>query len=127
MIHLKRFEFVNGQLNKVEEMVNFPMKNLNLATYLPNAKAASKNTYDLYGVWNHIQFSVAGGHYTSYIWYDSEEFTKTNPIIGEKWSKWNDDSISELKISEVVNKNAFILFYKRNEFNPSNIVDFMAF
>ena len=127
MIHLKRFDFVNGQLSKVEDMVNFPLKKFNLSNYISNINADSKNSYDCYGVWNHIQFSVAGGHYTSYINYDSEEFKRTNPTIGDKWNKWNDDLISEAKVSEIINKNAFILFYKRNEFNPSNIVDFLAF
>ena len=50
MIHLKRFDFVNGQLSKVEDMVNFPLKKFNLSNYISNINADSKNSYDCYGV-----------------------------------------------------------------------------
>lgn len=80
IIHLKRCD-----------LVNYPLKNLKLSNYCAYQEKASKNTYDLYGVCNHIQFNVAGGHYTSYIQYDPAEMKRTNPKIGETWYKWNDE------------------------------------
>ena len=126
-IHLKRFDYVKGRLLKLENLINYPLKNLSLADYVDNKKSESKNTYDLYGVCNHIQLNVAGGHYKSYIQYDPIEEKKTNPKIGENWYEWNDDRISSVTQDQVIDKNAFLLFYKRQEFNASNIVDLLSF
>lgn len=114
-------------LNKIDELVKYPLKNLSLSKHVAVKETETKHTYDLFGVCNHIQFNIAGGHYKSYIQYDPDEGMKTNPKIGESWYECNDEHISSKNVENVLDKNAFILFYKRHEFNASNIVDFLGF
>jgi ubiquitin C-terminal hydrolase len=88
IVHLKRFSYQNGYLEKIEDLVNFPVNNLDVSSFLcsgfrkhhaskgssrkagrAGVGASSKNhTYDLYAVVNHIMYhNTGGGHYTSYI------------------------------------------------------------
>lgn len=81
MIHLKRFSFKGPFTDKLETLVDFPLKNLDLTNYLPsplppgadsgrvNGITSSEDPrtqlppyrYDLYGVTNHFG-SLSSGH-----------------------------------------------------------------
>lgn len=81
MIHLKRFSFKGPFTDKLETLVDFPLKNLDLTNYLPaplppgpdsarvNGITSSDDPraqlppywYDLYGVTNHFG-SLSSGH-----------------------------------------------------------------
>ncbi|CAG8514277.1 10674_t:CDS:2 [Acaulospora morrowiae] len=86
LIHLKRFSFDGPFRNKLETMVDFPLRNLDLTTYVPaqmsqptstdsyqwksdipgigNIRQTGPFVYDLYAVSNHYG-GLNGGHYTA--------------------------------------------------------------
>lgn len=85
--------------------------------------------YDLYGVVNHIMYHTAGGHYTAYVLGEQPVNMGTaSSGMGKKnndlWFKCNDASISRIDKTDIISKEAYILFYKRREFTASNIINF---
>ena len=52
ILHLKRFNFDGGYLDKIEDLVTFPLRNLDMQKYVINGVHCS-TTYDLYAVINH--------------------------------------------------------------------------
>ena len=73
-------------------MITYPLRDLEIG----NDKV--KKTYDLYGVVNHFG-SLEFGHYIAYI--------KKN----DKWIKCNDSEVTIIDEKQVMNSNAYILFY----------------
>ena len=79
IIHLKRFSYQSGYLEKIEDLVNFPVTNLDISQHLSSGfkrhKVSGKggvpqrsHQYDLYAVVNHLMYhNSGGGHYTAYI------------------------------------------------------------
>ena len=96
IIHLKRFR--NNR--KIENLVEFPIEELNLGNYMSNKK--EKYIYDLFAVANHSG-NLHGGHYYAYC---------KNNIDGE-WYEFNDSHVSKIDKKKVVNDNAYVLFYNR--------------
>lgn len=98
VIDLKRF---NNQNRKNQQLIEFPLTNLNLSKYVIGYKKNSY-VYDLYGVCNHSG-SVLGGHYTSYV-----------KNANNKWYCFNDSSVSEVPIqNSIVSPKAYCLFYRK--------------
>ena len=98
---LKRF---NNNNTKDQRLVTAPLENLDLSKYVKGYNKESY-VYDLYGICNHSG-STLGGHYTSYV--------KTE---NNNWYLFNDSNIS--KISEALHKKlistqSYCLFYKKN-------------
>ena len=59
-------------------------------------------TYQLYGIICHLG-SMGGGHYISYVKYEYK---------GKAWwFKMSDSMVREVKVEEVLNSEAYILFY----------------
>lgn len=54
-----------------------------------------------------------GGHYTA-----------ATQLEAQVWALFNDSLVTQVKNpgSDLVNKDAYMLFYKRKEFTPSNIL-----
>ena len=75
-----------------------------------------QNTYDLIGVVNHMG-SYTSGHYTAFCL--NEE--------SKNWLLYNDDEVMEVRddvSNVVVNKNAYVLFYKKRKISPDLIVEY---
>lgn len=70
--------------------------------YLPDAAVQTNLQYELFGVVNHYG-SQNFGHYTSTV--------KTS----RDWVNFNDDRTSTASMQDVVNKNAYMLFYMRKD------------
>ncbi|KAL5633376.1 hypothetical protein ACGC1H_003762 [Rhizoctonia solani] len=119
VIHLKRFSFKGPFTDKLETLVEFPLKDLDLTNYMPPPLTPNMDKeglenfspqdpraqippykYELYGVANHFG-SLSSGHYTS--------FVKSRG----KWMYCDDSRITPADPKEVVGKPAYILFYKR--------------
>ena len=99
VITLKRFS-QNGE-RKLNDLVNFPVKNLNLKKYVKGYNA-NNYKYDLYGVCNHYG-SVLGGHYTSYV---------KNAL--NEWVHYNDSNVEIVQnMHEIVSPMAYCLFYRK--------------
>lgn len=108
IVHLKRFETMGSRVMKISSKVDFPIEGLDMGKYIApyNTDSTLSNLYDLYAVINHSG-GYGGGHYVS--------FAK-NPI-NNKWFGFNDSKVSyvppEYIDLEVVNSDAYILFYQR--------------
>jgi ubiquitin carboxyl-terminal hydrolase 4/11/15 len=115
MITLKRFRIRNGIRGrqygrKNEVFIYYPINDLNLSNYV-YGNNNSKAVYNLYGVVEHFG-GLTQGHYIA----------KCKNL--GKWYTFNDKDVEEIQEKNleksIVNKNAYILFYKRtgleNEF-----------
>ena len=60
--------------------------------------------YDLFAVSNHYG-SMNGGHYTAY--------AKNN--ITQDWFDFNDSKVSKISENEIIEKGAYVLFYRRRD------------
>lgn len=65
VVHLKRFSYSRFLKNKLETFVNFPVHDLDLATYVASTSEPQGYVYELYAISNHYG-SMGGGHYTAY-------------------------------------------------------------
>jgi ubiquitin C-terminal hydrolase len=86
-------------------------------TRLTRSSHALENTYDLFGVVNHLG-SFGSGHYTAFCF--NEE--------ASKWILYNDEEVFEVQDEEVenvvVNPNAYVLFYKKRALSSNLIVEY---
>lgn len=100
VIDFKRF---NSRNQKNQILINFPLENLDLSSYVIGYKKNSY-VYDLYGICNHSG-SVLGGHYTSFV-----------KNANNKWYHFNDTNISEIpetNILSIISPKAYCLFYRK--------------
>eukprot|EP00497_Spongosphaera_streptacantha_P001227 TRINITY_DN1848_c0_g1_i1.p1 TRINITY_DN1848_c0_g1~~TRINITY_DN1848_c0_g1_i1.p1 ORF type:complete len:202 (-),score=21.62 TRINITY_DN1848_c0_g1_i1:72-677(-) len=106
VIHLKRFSYTRHWRNKINSLVDFPLKSLDLAPWLSDNCSLKQGTeYDLFGCSMHSG-GMGGGHYTAYA-----QSCKTG-----QWHYLNDSSVSICHDpSTVVCPSAYLLFYKRKK------------
>ncbi|PVH76016.1 ubiquitin carboxyl-terminal hydrolase-like protein [Cadophora sp. DSE1049] len=105
-LQLKRFKQSNGSASKIETKVSFPLK-LDMYPYTnrargqdskQNSELARGCTYELQSVVVHVG-NLETGHYISY------------SRVGNQWFKFNDHNVTLASKSDVLNSEAFILFY----------------
>lgn len=136
IIHFKRFKLSpTGYFSKIDDFIKFPVNEvLDLTSYWPEAGTSvnpnvspvmakdkelqvlsslpTRNQippfrYKLYAVANHFG-NLTTGHYTSYV-YKQSDSKKTR-----EWCYFDDSKVSyNQKPNQVVNKNAYCLFYHR--------------
>ena len=93
---LKRFKYTLMYTKKLDNLINFPIENLNLKEYMANKKNVPK--YNLYGVVNHVGTLTRGHYYCS--------LNKRG-----QWFNFDDANVSESE-RNVENPNAYMLIYK---------------
>ena len=71
---------------------------------------AEDTTYELYSVCNHHGSDLQGGHYTAVC---------RNPTDGQ-WYSFDDVHTKQIPESEVVTKDAYILFYQKSCLSPAS-------
>ncbi|KAI5925615.1 ubiquitin carboxyl-terminal hydrolase [Camillea tinctor] len=109
-IQLKRFEFKQGNreraASKIGTKVQFPMQ-LNMLPYTTRGRVIAERdsqelgrscTYDLLSVVEHVG-EIDTGHYVSYC------------RVGDQWFSFNDHRVELAKKSDVLNSQAYLLFY----------------
>jgi len=89
------FNRFNNNQQKIDKFINYP-----LILDLSEIYNSDNCSYELYGICNHIGETM-GGHYYS--------MNKHNNI----WYTFNDSSIKKTKNTDLINKNAYCLFYKK--------------
>ena len=105
VVHIKRFNYTAYSRDKVNTLVRFPVKGLDLSPFVSHAEDRAEHgrpIYDLYGVSNHMGV-LGGGHYTATCMDDSTE----------KWFNFNDSTVSDADVSETQSSVAYVLFYKQ--------------
>ncbi|KAG2363147.1 hypothetical protein BDR07DRAFT_1405053 [Suillus spraguei] len=119
LIHLKRFSHKGVFTDKIETIVDFPLKGLDLTNYMPPAlppgmRNGSANgiggddprvqtppyKYDLYGVTNHFG-NLSNGHYTAFI------------ASRGGWVYCDDSRVTPTDAKDIVGRPAYVLYYKR--------------
>ena len=85
------------------EFVHYPVNNFDLRNYVVGEEK-EKAIYDLYGVVQHFGQNLNEGHYTALC-----------KIYNSDWREFNDSQINN--VDEIVNQNAYLLFYKRKGLN----------
>uniref|UniRef100_A0A3P8R1P2 Ubiquitin carboxyl-terminal hydrolase n=1 Tax=Astatotilapia calliptera TaxID=8154 RepID=A0A3P8R1P2_ASTCA len=108
VVHLKRFSYNRCWRDKLDTVVDFPIRDLNMSEFVCDPKAGPY-VYDLIAVSNHYG-GMGGGHYTAY---------GKNKVDG-KWYYFDDSSVSSATEDQIVTKAAYVLFYQRiDEESPS--------
>ena len=122
VVHLKRFEIRHGfRRDKLDTFVNFPIAGLNMEPYRGQWKSASEGDvpfvddtvpaeYDLFAVTNHFG-RLGFGHYTAF----AMPWDETG--ISKEWYLYDDSSVRPVEPNEIKTSAAFILFYRRRQFN----------
>ena len=94
IITIKRYD---NHLNKKENIVNFPINNLNMYKYCIGYNN-DQFVYDLYAISNHSG-EMSGGHYWAYC-----------KNIDGNWYNFNDTQVSTIDENDLVTSEAYCLF-----------------
>ena len=97
IISINRF---NNRGQKRNDMVNYPIDNLDLSKYCVGYNKY-KSKFDLYGICNHTG-GMNFGHYFSYCKYKDGN-----------WYEFNDSNITKISTEQIVTNSAYCLFYKK--------------
>ncbi|CAG9332096.1 unnamed protein product [Blepharisma stoltei] len=128
IVHLKRFSFDGNGFKKLSNLVTFPLTYLDLSSIMANTENKTGITisttkenymYDLFAVVNHSG-SVEGGHYTCFC---------LNAENEKRWLYYDDNLVFEVTgdvENEIITSKAYILFYRRQRFASSNVVNLSA-
>ncbi|XP_071485343.1 ubiquitin carboxyl-terminal hydrolase 2-like [Diadema antillarum] len=101
IIQLKRFSSSHsGMTRKVDTLVDFPLRGLDLSKYMSEDASRISSRYELQAVCNHYG-GTAGGHYIAYCKHNQDN----------QWYKYDDSRVSQLKESSIVTANAYVLLY----------------
>ncbi|CAG0897077.1 unnamed protein product [Darwinula stevensoni] len=101
-IHLKRFRHEFMFSSKIGNHVSFPLKDLDMSTYIHKDCASQVMKYDLFAVICH-HGGVGGGHYTAYC---------LNPL-NNQWYEYDDQCVTRVSPDVVRKCEAYVLFYKK--------------
>jgi ubiquitin carboxyl-terminal hydrolase 4/11 len=103
VVHLKRFQYTRHWREKINTLVEFPLRGLDMSEFVIDQEVCRENCiYDLFAVSNHSG-GLGGGHYTAYT-LDEES---------GRWYDCNDAWVSEAGEAGVVSTSAYLLFYRR--------------
>lgn len=103
VVHLKRFSYSRYWRDKLDTVVEFPIRGLNMSEFVCDPRGGSY-VYDLIAVSNHYG-AMGVGHYTAYV---------KNKVNG-KWYYFDDSSVSLASEDQIVTKAAYVLFYQRRD------------
>lgn len=125
IVNLKRFAYVSGTFEKLDQQVTYPLTAFDMSQYvrlevptgLTQSTTALQRAYDLYAVVFHAG-SMESGHYTTCCMHEHEGRTR--------WLLYDDEQVFEVTgdvIRTVVSRNAYLLFYRRRKMASSNLVN----
>ncbi|KAM9344356.1 ubiquitin carboxyl-terminal hydrolase 11 [Pholidichthys leucotaenia] len=107
IIHLKRFSYTKFTREKLDSLVEFPLRDLEFSDFLLRKTVSSDeppSRYDLIAVSNHYG-GLRDGHYTSYA------RNKDNA----QWYYFDDSKVTYAKEDQIVSNAAYVLFYQRQD------------
>ncbi|XP_020588017.1 ubiquitin carboxyl-terminal hydrolase 2 [Phalaenopsis equestris] len=115
-IHLKRFgQDARGRLTKLSGHVHF-QETLDMRSYMDPRCIEDRTSYRLIGVVEHSG-SMSRGHYVAYVRGDGRGSSRTSSgsssSTGQAWFYASDAYVREVSIAEVLQSEAYILFYEK--------------
>eukprot|EP01017_Pseudomicrothorax_dubius_P050902 TRINITY_DN9709_c0_g1_i1.p1 TRINITY_DN9709_c0_g1~~TRINITY_DN9709_c0_g1_i1.p1 ORF type:complete len:476 (+),score=64.18 TRINITY_DN9709_c0_g1_i1:104-1531(+) len=130
ILQLKRFEYRNGVPQKLDTMIKYPLRGLNVGKYFKNPHYKASSIYDLFAVVCHTG-SAESGHYYVNIFTDpiEEERQNTGPrsykVNAAKgvWVQINDDKVKRITESDVITPSAYLLVYHKREIDSKAVVN----
>nr|XP_048280118.1 ubiquitin carboxyl-terminal hydrolase 4 isoform X3 [Myodes glareolus] len=115
VVHLKRFSYNRYWRDKLDTVVEFPVRSLNMSEFVCD-RSARPYVYDLIAVSNHYG-AMGVGHYTAYA---------KNRLNG-KWYYFDDSNVSLASEDQIVTKAAYVLFYQRRDDECHSVPSLTAF
>jgi hypothetical protein len=106
IIQLKRFNYTPNRRYKVDTVIKFPIKDLNMKPYVKPNLDNSSLFYDLIAVSYHLG-SLYGGHYIAV----------AKNYKNQKWYKFNDASVREINECDIDMTDAYVLVYLNKDCN----------
>ncbi|CDW76980.1 ubiquitin carboxyl-terminal hydrolase 15 [Stylonychia lemnae] len=114
IVQLKRFKYSNTSRNKLNTLVEFPLYNLDVSTFVTDQEFLKsqdiEQKYDLYAMINHYG-NLSFGHYISL----------TKNFNDGKWYKYDDSARSQIPEEQIQKDFAYILFYIRKDLQNKNL------
>ncbi|KAF7969684.1 hypothetical protein HWV62_26194 [Athelia sp. TMB] len=126
VVHLKRFSNNRTMRDKIDTLVEFPVKGLDIGYMVGERLIAEKLiaagadpqslhlgdldeplVYDLFAVDEHMG-GLGGGHYRAYAMNHTTE----------QWYHFDDSYVTKARAEDAINANAYLLFYKRRSHHP---------
>ncbi|KAJ7317569.1 hypothetical protein JRQ81_003731 [Phrynocephalus forsythii] len=107
IIHLKRFSYTKFSREKLDTLVEFPIRDLDFSDFIIKPRKDTDPAvykYDLIAVSNHYG-GLRDGHYTTFA---------RNKDSGT-WFSFDDSSVSAVSEAEIESKAAYVLFYQRQD------------
>uniref|UniRef100_A0A7N6ASK1 Ubiquitin carboxyl-terminal hydrolase n=1 Tax=Anabas testudineus TaxID=64144 RepID=A0A7N6ASK1_ANATE len=107
IIHLKRFSYTKFTREKLDSIVEFPLRDLDFSGCLlrkNRSREEPPSRYDLIAVSNHYG-GLRDGHYTSYA---------RNKDNGQ-WYYFDDSKVTYASEDQIVTNAAYVLFYHRQD------------
>ncbi|XP_047440270.1 ubiquitin carboxyl-terminal hydrolase 11 [Mugil cephalus] len=107
IIHLKRFSYTKFSREKLDSIVDFPLKDLDFSDCLLRKNVSNEeppSRYDLIAVSNHYG-GLRDGHYTSYA---------RNKDNGQ-WYYFDDSKVTYAREDQIMTNAAYVLFYHRQD------------
>ncbi|XP_005228142.1 ubiquitin carboxyl-terminal hydrolase 11 isoform X6 [Bos indicus x Bos taurus] len=107
IIHLKRFSYTKFSREKLDTLVEFPIRDLDFSEFVikpQNDSSRELYKYDLIAVSNHYG-GLRDGHYTTFA---------CNKDSGQ-WHYFDDSSVSPVTENQIESKAAYVLFYQRQD------------
>jgi ubiquitin carboxyl-terminal hydrolase 4/11/15 len=122
IVHLKRFEFKHAfRRDKLDTFVDFPLEGMDMDPHSAHWRSVGDGdkpfvdnnvpaVYDLFAVVNHYG-RMGFGHYTAF----GMRWDETG--VSKEWNLYDDSSVRRVQPGDVPTAAAYILFYRRREFN----------
>ncbi|KAL8154118.1 hypothetical protein V2J09_011878 [Rumex salicifolius] len=101
VIHLKRFSYSRYTKNKLDTYVDFPIEDLDLASYISYKDDNTTCRYILYAMSNHYG-GLGSGHYTAFVHHG-----------GGHWYDFDDSHVHPINKEKLKTSAAYVLFYRR--------------
>ena len=119
VIQLKRFRQYGQQWRKLQTLVDFPIRNLDMSQFITDLNFVTQQLqievkYDLHGVVNHYG-TLGFGHYVS--------FTR-NPF-DKKWYRYDDMNREEVSEEKIQKESAYLLFYVRRDLEHKTLAQIL--
>ncbi|KAK0404363.1 hypothetical protein QR680_017423 [Steinernema hermaphroditum] len=105
-IHLKRFRHDYMYSTKVSSAVTFPICDLDLSDFLCDNVQTSAMTPTEYDLCAFVTHRGGGSEYGHYLAYCKNEFDNN-------WYEYDDSTVTRIDAAEVLNKQAYVLFYQK--------------
>ncbi|KAG9080380.1 CSN-associated deubiquitinating enzyme Ubp12 [Ceratobasidium sp. 370] len=109
ILQLKRF--TKG--NKVDELVTFPIRDLDLSKRVGEQRAKEDHVYDLFAVDEHKGGNLSTGAYTTYAKNESDG----------AWYHFRDAVVSPSTPEAAISPGAYLLFYRRRTASVDVVID----